>query len=69
MRRRPIILVGKAYWNGFMNLLFLADEGASLQEDVDLITIVDTAQEAWANSWQWPKRTVIASTDPAFTAW
>lgn len=44
----PLILVGKDYWNNFMNLQFLADEGAMSQEDVDGIHIVDTAEEAWA---------------------
>lgn len=43
----PLILVGKEYWTKFMNIEFLADEGAISQEDIDLIKIVDTAQEAW----------------------
>lgn len=47
MRERPVILVGKEYWNNFMNLQYLADEGAISPEDVHLISIVDTAEEAW----------------------
>lgn len=48
MRPRPMIMVGKDYWNGFMNLRFLADEGAISPEDLDLIQIVDTPEEAFA---------------------
>ena len=47
MHKRPIILVGKEYWTKFMNIQFLADEGAISQEDVDLIKIVDSAEECW----------------------
>lgn len=44
----PLILVGKDYWNNFMNLKFLAEEGAISPEDLDLIQVVDTPEEAWA---------------------
>lgn len=47
MRRRPLILLGKEYWTNFMNIQFLADEGAISQEDIDLIQIADSAEEAW----------------------
>lgn len=47
MRKRPIILLGREYWSNVLNLQFLADEGAISPEDIDLIQIADTAEEAW----------------------
>lgn len=47
MRQRPIVLVDKRYWNTFMNLEFLAEEGSISKEDLNLIHIVDTPEEAW----------------------
>jgi predicted Rossmann-fold nucleotide-binding protein len=47
MRPRPMILVGKDYWNKFMNIDFLVEEGAVSPEDLKLFHIVDTPSEAW----------------------
>lgn len=45
----PIILVGSDYWNGLMNWIkdvVLQEENNISEKDLDLIQIVDTAQEA-----------------------
>ncbi len=47
MERVPILLFGKAFWEGAINLEFLAAQGTISPEDPDLITFVDTAEEAW----------------------
>lgn len=47
MKPRPVILVGKDYWNNFMDLHFLVEQGAMSQDDLNLFKIVDTPEEAW----------------------
>jgi len=47
MRPRPVVLVGSNYWNNFMNINFLVEQGAMSKEDLNLFSIVDTPQEAW----------------------
>src|SRR5690606_7922673 len=42
----PILLFGKEFWEKVMNLEFLAEEGMIGQEDLALITYVDTAEDA-----------------------
>lgn len=47
--RFPIILVGKSYWQGLMDWVretMLGEEANISPEDLDLINIVDTAEEA-----------------------
>ncbi len=46
--RFPIVLVGKSYWEGMMNWIVdtVLKEGNISPEDLDLIKIVDSAQEA-----------------------
>jgi len=49
MCRMPIILVGKDYWNGYFDWIreaLLSEEYISVK-DLDLVTIVDTAAEAY----------------------
>lgn len=43
-----IFLAGKHYWNNFMNVKFLVDEGAIWPEHIDLSQVVDTPEKAWA---------------------
>ena len=48
MRPLPILVFGKEeFWDRVVNLQALADEGVISQHDLDLITWVDTAEEAW----------------------
>jgi uncharacterized protein (TIGR00730 family) len=47
MERVPFLLFGKAFWEGALNLDFLAEQGTISPDDPDLFTIVDTAEEAW----------------------
>ncbi|MEN0000728.1 MAG: LOG family protein, partial [Pseudomonadota bacterium] len=47
MERVPFILFGKAFWQGAINLDFLAEQGTISPGDVELISFVDTADEAW----------------------
>ena len=48
MERVPVVLFGKAFWDGAINLDFLAEQGTISPGDQDLITFVDTAEEAWS---------------------
>jgi uncharacterized protein (TIGR00730 family) len=48
MKRVPIVLVGRAYWEKLVNWQFLVDEGAIASEDLSLISFAETAAEAWA---------------------
>ena len=48
VKRFPIILVGKLFWNKVINFKQMIDHGVIDQADMDLIHFVDTAQEAWA---------------------
>lgn len=49
----PIVLVGKNYWNNAVNFKFLAEEGVISKTDLDLFTIVDTAEDAWNYILNW----------------
>lgn len=49
----PVVLVGKHYWESAVNFQFLAEEGVINREDLDLFTIVDTAEEAWKDVLNW----------------
>lgn len=48
MKPLPILLFGKEYWNRVLNFDELAAEGVINPEDVNLLTWVETADEAWA---------------------
>ncbi|WP_424993368.1 LOG family protein [Oceaniradius stylonematis] len=48
MERVPFLLFGKAFWRGAIDLGFLAEQGTISPGDVELISFVDTADEAWA---------------------
>jgi uncharacterized protein (TIGR00730 family) len=47
MKRVPIILVSRAYWEKLINWQFMIDEGAIAPEDLDLITWAESGAEAW----------------------
>jgi len=47
MERVPFLLFGKAFWRGAIDLDFLAAQGTISPGDVELISFVDTAEEAW----------------------
>lgn len=44
----PIVLVGKAYWQGMMDWIgsTMLNEGCISKDDLDLLTLVDSAEEA-----------------------
>jgi len=54
MKRIPFLLFGRAFWERLIDWRMLADEGTIAPEDLDLITFVETADEALAviDSWQ-----------------
>jgi len=43
----PIILVGRSFWERLVDWKMLAERGMISPGDLDLITFVDTAEEAW----------------------
>jgi hypothetical protein len=45
---KPVVLVGRAYWNGLVNFQWMVDHAMIDKEDLDLFAIVDSAEEAWA---------------------
>ena len=47
MKRVPIILVGRAYWEKLVNWQLLVDEGGIAPEDLDLISWAEGGAEAW----------------------
>jgi hypothetical protein len=46
-RRRPILLVGRAFWEKLINFQHLVDTGMISADDLQLFHFVETAQEAW----------------------
>ena len=44
----PFLLFGRAFWEKIINWEALADAGTISDEDLDLFTFVDTAEEAVA---------------------
>ncbi len=47
MQDIPIILYSKEYWNGILNLQFLADEGVIQDRHLDLFQYCETPEETW----------------------
>ncbi len=47
-RKRPIVLVGQAFWHKLINWDWLVETGMISPDDLKLFTIVDSADEAWA---------------------
>ena len=48
MKRVPIVLVGRAYWEKLINWQLLVDEGGIAQEDLGLISWAEGGAEAWS---------------------
>jgi len=48
MQQIPIILYGRAYWDGVINFKRLADEGVIDDEDIKLIDYAETPEQAWS---------------------
>ncbi len=44
----PVLMFGRAFWERVVDFDALADEGVIGHRDLDLITWVETAEEAWA---------------------
>jgi len=44
----PVLMFGREFWTRVIDFAALAEEGVISPADVDLITFVDTAEEAWA---------------------
>ncbi|MBR0566947.1 LOG family protein [Azoarcus sp. L1K30] len=47
IRRRPIVLFGRAFWDRVVNFEALADEGVISYGDLELIHYAESAEEAW----------------------
>ena len=47
MKPIPILLFGKDFWNKVVDFEALADEGVISHADLNLLTWVETAEEAW----------------------
>jgi uncharacterized protein (TIGR00730 family) len=52
----PIILLGKEYWNRVIDFDFLNEEDVIESNDLDMVTYVDNADEAWEAIIQWHKK-------------
>ncbi|MDZ5698955.1 LOG family protein [Chelativorans sp. M5D2P16] len=49
MERMPVILFGSTFWKRAIDLNFLAEQGTISPGDEELITFVDTAEDAWSH--------------------
>ena len=47
MERVPLLLFGREFWSKVINLDALAEAGTIAPDDVDLFTVVDSAEEGW----------------------
>jgi uncharacterized protein (TIGR00730 family) len=48
VRKRPIVLVGREFWNKLINWEWLVETGMIAAEDLKLFHVVETGEEAWA---------------------
>ncbi len=63
IRRRPIILIGREFWQSLINFDVLVDHGVINPEDRDLFQYAETAEEAWDAI-----KAAYGDDDPKFTA-
>ena len=49
MKRIPIVLFGKDFWNRVVNFEAIAEEGTINRKDLDLIHWCETAEDAWCH--------------------
>jgi len=47
MKRVPILMFGKEYWQNVLNINYLAEQGTIAPDDVNLLTFVDSAADGW----------------------
>ncbi len=47
MKAIPVLLFGKSYWKKVLNFDFLVEQGTISAEDLQLMSYVETAAEAW----------------------
>jgi hypothetical protein len=47
VRRIPVLLFGREFWERAIHFQALVDEGTIAPEDLNLFRYVDTAEEAW----------------------
>ena len=47
IRRIPVLLFGREFWERVIDFQALVDEGTISPQDLDLFTYVDTAEAAW----------------------
>jgi uncharacterized protein (TIGR00730 family) len=47
MKRMPVILFGSEFWKRIIDINALAEEGVISPDDVNMVTFVDSAEEAW----------------------
>jgi hypothetical protein len=47
VRKIPVLLFGKTFWERIINFQALVDEGTISEQDLNLFTYVDAAEEAW----------------------
>ncbi len=47
MEPMPIVMVGSEYWRRLLDLEHMVEQGTITAKDLDLVTYVDTAEEAW----------------------
>ncbi len=52
-RARPIVLVGKKFWNRLFNLETLVEDGMIDPADLDLFRYAESAREAWEAILEW----------------
>ncbi len=46
VKRIPVVLVGRGFWNQAINFEFLVEQGVIEDTDIELFSIVDKAEEA-----------------------
>ncbi len=44
----PLILFGRAFWDNIINFEALAEFGTIAEDDINLLSFVETAEEAWS---------------------
>jgi len=49
----PVVLVGRKYWERLLDFEIFLDEGMIAPEDLEIFTIVESAEEAWEHIKQW----------------
>jgi hypothetical protein len=52
----PIVLLGREYWSRMIDFAFLLEEDAIAPHDLDIVTYVDNAEEAWDTIIRWHKK-------------